>query len=241
MTSLMVLQNCRTIQLSNGQNSLVDADDWPELRACFWRARPGTSPKRYASRTVYLRGSGKARRSRTEDMHRRIMGFPDGLEVDHRDGYTFNNTRSNLRVATRFQNSQNRRTNVGKSRFKGVFSVDNGWRASIRADGQKFDLGRFDAEEDAARAYDAAAIRLHGEFAATNAELLGDYGGVGEPSRRVAPKLSKFKGVWKHRKKWIAMIHFEGKSRYLGTFDTQEDAAAAYRAKAAELRCLAAR
>lgn len=41
---------------------------------------------------------------------------------------------------------------------------------------------------------------------------------------------SKFKGVYRHTKtkKWCADIRFNGKTNYLGSFDLERDAAAAY-------------
>lgn len=46
---------------------------------------------------------------------------------------------------------------------------------------------------------------------------------------------SKYPGVTQRGKKWIARIRPEGKHFYLGTFDTEEGAAQAYRNKAQEL------
>jgi hypothetical protein len=45
------------------------------------------------------------------------------------------------------------------------------WQANIACNGKQQHLGLFKTAEEAAKAYDAAALRLHGEFAKTNAML----------------------------------------------------------------------
>lgn len=63
---------------------------------------------------------------------------------------------------------------AGKSsRFKGVYrDAKHGvWRASIRKNGKNISLGTFEQEETAARAYDEAALKIHGDGALTNARL----------------------------------------------------------------------
>jgi hypothetical protein len=58
----------------------------------------------------------------------------------------------------------------GWTTYKGVaFCRKSGrWRASIRHKNRKYSLGRYSVEEDAARAYDARARELFGEFARLN-------------------------------------------------------------------------
>lgn len=103
-------------------------------------------------------------------MQRLIMNAPEGLVVDHIDGDTLNNVRSNLRLCTQRQNQFNRRgKRNSSSRFRGVNLHRRHWRAEIFClDGSRKYLGSFDNEVDAARAWNAAAIVEHGEFARLN-------------------------------------------------------------------------
>jgi hypothetical protein len=77
-----------------------------------------------------------------------------------------------LRLATPSHNSCNSRRDKSKtySRYRGVsFSKRKGkWFATIRHNGKKIWLGYFDDELSAARAYDEAAKKHHGEFARLN-------------------------------------------------------------------------
>jgi len=103
-------------------------------------------------------------------MHRLILGAPDGMHSDHINGDTLDNRRSNLRLATAAENSQNqviRRNNT--TGFKGVTFHAGRDEARIMPRGGKYHYrGRFDTAEEAGRAYDAAAMELHGEFARIN-------------------------------------------------------------------------
>jgi hypothetical protein len=108
-------------------------------------------------------------------MHRQIMGFPK-FKVDHRDRNPLNNLRDNLRKATKSQNNWNykpeHRHNHGQSRtgFVGVSwdSIRKRWKAYISANYKIRWLGRFDSDIEAAMVRDAAAIKMHGEFASLN-------------------------------------------------------------------------
>jgi hypothetical protein len=105
-------------------------------------------------------------------MHRVIMGAPEGSEIDHANHDKLDNRRSNLRFCTTQQNQFNRlkTSGVATSKFKGVSlsKRDNRWMASIKIWGRTKNLGRFNSQQEAARAYDVAAVKQNGEFALIN-------------------------------------------------------------------------
>jgi hypothetical protein len=108
-------------------------------------------------------------------MHRVILSPPDGLQVDHVDGNGLNNQRTNLRLCTHTENCRNSRLAKKRvhfqCRFKGVAferSRKHCWKAHIRTPNGQKTLGRFDTQEAAACAYNAAARELFGDFANLN-------------------------------------------------------------------------
>lgn len=93
-------------------------------------------------------------------------------QVDHRDEDKSNNRSDNLREATHAQNQQNRSLGItNTSGFKGVTwnKRKSKWQAQIRIDGKQTGLGYFHDKLEAARAYNQAATKVHGEFASLNA------------------------------------------------------------------------
>jgi hypothetical protein len=153
------------VPISRGLVAIVDDADLAAVVAAGpWHACP-------RGRTVYVQ-SGVRRpdgRWTTQQLHT----FPTGWQlVDHINRNGLDNRRSNLRPATHSQNSANAgRQTRSTSGFKGVHRGPvrgKAWRAQIHTAGKKRHLGTFDDPEEAARAYDAAAVELFGEFARTN-------------------------------------------------------------------------
>src|SRR5262249_440843 len=105
-------------------------------------------------------------------LHRLIANAQPGEIIDHADRDPLNCRRSNLRRATRQQNIFNRSPQRKRStcKYKGVFLCrrTGRFRAQIALNRKRTYLGYFDNEEDAARAYNAKAIELFGEFAYLN-------------------------------------------------------------------------
>jgi hypothetical protein len=109
---------------------------------------------------------------RTEFLHHLLLPKKPGFLVDHINLDSLDDQRGNLRYVTRTGNSANRSKQRGKttSQYKGVSWLKCGqaWMAYIKHHGKRSYLGLFNDEEDAARAYDVAAVRLFGEFARPN-------------------------------------------------------------------------
>lgn len=104
-------------------------------------------------------------------MHREILQPGPGFEVDHVNGDGLDNRRANLRECVRTQNNANHGLGrLNASGFKGVSwdAANRRWRTSISAAGVTRNLGRYDRPEDAARAYDRAAVATFGDFARLN-------------------------------------------------------------------------
>lgn len=92
-------------------------------------------------------------------------------EIDHINNQRDDNRIENLRNTTRSQNGKNRSIETGRtSQYKGVYwnKEKNKWKAHIKINGKPKYLGYFTSEEDAARAYDRAAIEHFGIYAKLN-------------------------------------------------------------------------
>lgn len=159
--------------MSRGKFALVDDRDYERVSQFNWSYMPNTSPKNaYACRSEYTR-VGEKLISKTILMHRFILKVTDPrVEVDHKGHNGLDNRRHKIRKCIASQNKANsRKTSLSKSsQYKGVsFWKSSGkWSAEIYLNSKRIYLGAFGNENEAAKAYNKAAVRLFGEFAYLN-------------------------------------------------------------------------
>lgn len=142
--------------------AMVDDEDFDFLNQWKWYPDSGV----YAARTVIQPRKMKI------FMHREIAGRIPGTDADHINGNTLDNRRENLRLCTHAENGRNRKKSRGKtsSQYKGVCwnKRERKYRAAIQINKKSKTLGLFRNEEEAALAYNRAAILYHGQFARLN-------------------------------------------------------------------------
>lgn len=142
--------------LKNGTSFLFDKENLDLVKSHTWSIARGYVRTVIKGKTVYF--------------HRLVLGADDE-EVDHINMDRLDNRKANLRLATHAENQRNRcmhRDN--KSGFKGVCldSRSGKYFAYINADKKRTYLGYFVSKEEASKAYDNAALKLHKDFARTN-------------------------------------------------------------------------
>lgn len=162
-------KNYKLIPLTKNQFAKVDTEDYEWLSQYSWRAIK--KPTYYAQRSWNENG-----KTRSIKMHREILKIYDpSVMVDHINGDTLDNRKENLRLCSNSQNQANRDIPITNTTgFKGVQYIKNPrykykkYKAAIVHQGKQHFLGCFYTAEDAAKAYNEAAIKFFGPFAKVN-------------------------------------------------------------------------
>lgn len=170
----------KKIPLTQGQHALVDDEDFEFLTQWKWYASYYLHINNYyAQRAQHIGFFNGKQKMKTIMMHRLIMEEIAGHElkrseeIDHINHNPLDNRRENLRIATKRQNQQNQKRKTS-SKYPGIcwHKVSKKWRARITLNGKRKELGLFDDEREAAKAYERACRELVGE------ELVCKSGGV---------------------------------------------------------------
>lgn len=153
------------LTLSDGTRFLVDLEDIPKIFNQSWHIF-------HSRQKVYIRSWDKVKK-RKVFLHRIIMGVTNSnLQVDHINGNTLDNRKENLRICSHRQNVLNREKHKNNtSGYKGVSINKNTsfpWKASIGVNKKRIYLGQFSTAEEAAKAYNEAALKYFGEYARIN-------------------------------------------------------------------------
>lgn len=211
-----------------GKEVFVSPEDYERLADHHWFLLKSG----YVVRSQYL---GR-RKQATVYMHREVLQAQPSDVVDHKNGQRTDNRRENLRFCSISENAGNAKAVKSSSSFKGV-SRDNqkqAWLAQISISCKHYYLGVYKNEEEAARAYDAAARFYFGEFAHPN--FPAETKKLSQQEIKTCNRLSRkektssrFRGVtWdKRRGKWYAYIRVGGKTK-TAYFTTELEAAQFY-------------
>lgn len=165
LTPHPTIPDCMIVSLTKGKVALIDVADAERVQQHTWSAA-WTGQRWYARR-----GGGGRSNHRSIYLHRFLLNAPDDIHVDHENNDGLDCRQSNIRLATISQNGGNCGPRKGsRSGFRGVgWSTKEGkWIAQIQCQGRHQRIGCFTDPEEAARAYDAKAIELFGEFAHPN-------------------------------------------------------------------------
>lgn len=147
-----------------GKQILVDDEDYYKVSSFTWSCLGGS----IVSTTLHHTVDGK-RTSLTKGIAYFIIDIPEGFEVDHIDRDIHDNTKRNLRKANKAQQAWNRGLNANSSSgLRGVNWHADKWEVRICKNGKRIHIGRYSSKVEAAKAYNAAATRLFGEFAYQN-------------------------------------------------------------------------
>ena len=155
----------KLIPLTQGMYTLVDNIDYEYLSQFKWHANKTPFGSYYARGRI----NGVAIYMHTVIAKR--SGVKHYEDVDHVNGITLDNQRSNLRPATHQQNMRNMRKEVrSASGVRGVHRNKDRWIARLTVDGKGLCFGTYDTIEEAAQARRAAEIKYFSEFAPGDSE-----------------------------------------------------------------------
>ena len=157
MISWRVMGNITEGVTNNHKRFIIDTEDLNKVRDFCWRVH----------KHGYVVANGRNGTNKTVKIHQLIIEVPDsGFMVDHIDQNKLNNTKKNLRVATKSENNTNiKRKNNNTSGYTGVQKLKTGkYVSGISKDKKFYHLGTFSTFEKAVIERHNKEMLIHGEF-----------------------------------------------------------------------------
>ena len=134
----------KKIKLSESVETIVDDEVFEQIKDLrCWKATP------YKGKYIYaqIRVNG-----RTEYLHRVVMAAKPGSIVDHIDGNTLNNQRSNLRILSQHGNQINTHRHRNKLGHSNIRMLGKRFQGRVKVFGRKISVGTFDTLTEASEA-----------------------------------------------------------------------------------------
>jgi hypothetical protein len=156
----------------NGEGIFVDDEDYEYINQFVWHISGGYA----VVVSPYKKANGKWS-STTTRMHRVVLNPKPEEDIDHANRNKLDNQKHNLRVCGQALNNGNRAkcSRPKDSIYKGVSRVKNprmkkvSWRCQVKVNGKTTNIGSYNSEVEAAKAYNDYAVSRFGDFALLNA------------------------------------------------------------------------
>lgn len=227
------------LPLQNGKFALVDDEDYERCSKYTWTVQAHGGSGRTKSQNRVFTTIHSRKGSKSLKLTKFILGegFKDGRLLIFKNGNDLDFRKTNLV----FAESQSRKNQLKRgvpntsSKYKGVSwaSKNNKWCARIGLDGVYKNLGYFEDEDDAARAYNAKALEFYGASAFQN--VIGENNSASKakiprPLKPRKPKefTSDYRGVSLDRSFKARKFRARFRGKEIGFFDDEVEAAKAY-------------
>lgn len=139
---------------------IIDTEDVSLIKDYKWGAHKNQGARTEINGVRYF----------IQNLIMKIKTNGSSVVIDHINGDTLDNRKSNLRICSQFENSKNQKIRSNNTTgYKGVVRAKDGkYVAQITYDSKHYHLGRFINKIDAAKTYNEAAIKYFGEYARLN-------------------------------------------------------------------------
>lgn len=151
------------VVLTQGYVARISVADIPKIAGHSWSANICRTK---SGVRVYAMGRGD--KGKKSYLHRVLTDAPSGSVVDHINGDTLDNRRSNLRVTTQSLNLCNRTYNQNSNGYRGVERSGVKFVAILKINRKTIRGAPKETAFEAAQDYDALALEYHGAFARLN-------------------------------------------------------------------------